>query len=82
MDLNQEELELRITEVVAKRLGVTAADIPRDASFESLGFDSMDSFDMLFTLEDEFGISIDDEQARQVSSVASVVQLLKEERSA
>lgn len=45
-----------------------------DSSFESLGIDSLDRLNILFDLESEFDIEIDDEQAKQVKNIQEMIE--------
>ena len=44
-----------------------------DSSFEELGIDSMDSINILFDLESEFDIEIDDEDAKKIRTIPEMV---------
>jgi acyl carrier protein len=74
------EIGDRVRNVVAKHLRVPLEQVPADATFEQLKIDSLDSVNLLFEIEDEFDISINDQQAREIRSVpemaAGIEQLL------
>ncbi len=44
-----------------------------DSTFEELGIDSLDRLNILFDLESEFDIEIDDEEAKKVTNVGEMV---------
>ena len=44
-----------------------------DSSFEELGIDSMDGVEILFALENEFDITIPDEDAKTIRGVPQMV---------
>ena len=67
------ELAERVRRVVAKHLRVDLEKVPLDATFEQLGMDSLDSVNLLFELEEEFDISIDDQEAKSITSVSQMV---------
>jgi len=48
--------------------------ITPDSTFEELGIDSMDAINILFDLESEFDIEIDDEKAKQLCKVSEMVE--------
>ncbi len=48
--------------------------VPLDATFEQLGMDSLDSVNLLFEIEDEFDISIDDRDAKSIASVQQMIE--------
>ena len=45
-----------------------------DSSFEALNIDSLDRLNILFDLESEFEIEIDDEQAKQVKNIHEMIE--------
>jgi acyl carrier protein len=67
------EVSERVRAVMAKHLRIPVEQIPADATFEDLKIDSLDSVNLLFEIEDEFDISINDQQARDIKSVPEMV---------
>jgi acyl carrier protein len=53
-----------------------------DSSFEELGIDSMDAVEILFALENEFDISIPDEEVKTVRNVRQMVEGVERLRAA
>lgn len=70
--MNQ-EIAKRVQKVIANHLRVETDKVPFDATFEQLGMDSLDSVNLLFEVEDEFNISIDDQAAKSITSVPQMV---------
>ena len=70
--MNQEIAE-RVQKVMAKHLRVPIEKVPLDATFEQLGMDSLDNVNLLFEIEDEFDISIDDQEAKAITSLPQMV---------
>jgi acyl carrier protein len=70
--MNQEIAE-RVQKVMAKHLRKPVEEISLDATFEQLGMDSLDSVNLLFEVEDEFDISIDDQEAKAIKSIPEMV---------
>ena len=67
----------KIKKLIANQLGIDEAKITEDARLiEDLGADSLDTVEMLMTLEEEFGIQIPDEEAMQLSTIKSIVDLI------
>lgn len=75
----RESLQKKVLAKLAERSGWPPEEIALDQSFEDLGLDSMDAFDLLFFLEDEFGISVKDEDAQRLASIQSLVDILERE---
>jgi len=67
------ELAERVRNVIAKHLRVPVEKVTTDSTFEDLGMDSLDGVNLLFAIEDEFDISIDDNESRSITSVSQMV---------
>lgn len=52
--------------------------IPTARFKEDLGADSMDMMELTMAVEDEFGVSISDEDAAKITTVADLVEYLEE----
>lgn len=64
-----EELIQRVLKVIATSKRIPPETVTIDSDFQQLGIDSMDAVEILFALENEFDITIPDEQARAVRSI-------------
>ena len=64
-----EELIQRVLKVIATSKRIPLETVTIDSEFQALGIDSMDAVEILFALENEFDITIPDEQARSVRSI-------------
>ena len=63
----------RIKEIVSENLGVDAAQITEESSFkDDLGADSLDIFEMVMALEDEYEIEIPTEDLEKIRTVGDV----------
>lgn len=68
----------KIREMVAEQLNVEAADITAETSFkEDLGADSLDLFELVTNLEDEYEIEIPSEELENLTTVGAVADYLK-----
>ena len=68
-----ESIEERVIKVIAKTQRIPVETVSPQSSFEELGIDSMDAINILFDLESEFEIEIDDEQARHIRYVHEMI---------
>ncbi len=67
----------KVKKLIASQLNISEDKITEDSRLiEDLGADSLDTVEMLMTLEDEFGIAIPDEEAMKLSTVKSIVDLI------
>ncbi len=72
-------IEEKVKEIIAKQLGVNAAEVTPEASFvEDLGADSLDTVELVMALEEEFGHEIPDEQAEKLQSVGDVIKYIED----
>lgn len=66
----------KVKAIVAEGLGLDAADLTAETTFESLGADSLDLMDMVMTFEDEFGVEIDMDAIGGLKTIGSVVDYI------
>jgi acyl carrier protein len=64
-----EELVQRVLKVIAASKRIPLETVTIDSEFQQLNIDSMDAVEILFALENEFDITIPDEEARAVRSI-------------
>ncbi len=69
-----ESIQDRVLRVIATTKRIPLETVKPDSSFESLGIDSLDRLNILFDLESEFDIEIDDADAKQVGSIPQMVK--------
>lgn len=68
----------KITELLAENLGVAEEEITMESSFqEDLGADSLDLFELISSLEDEFEIEIPTEELENLNTVGDVVNYIE-----
>ena len=64
-----EEMIQRVLKVIATSKRIPLETVTIDSDFQQLGIDSMDAVEILFALENEFDISIPDDEVRSVRNV-------------
>lgn len=68
----------KISEIIAEQLSANAAEITEETKFkEDLGADSLDLFELVMALEDEYSIEIPQEDLENLKTVGSVMEYLK-----
>ncbi len=68
----------KMKEVIANVLNVDPEEIKPETTFtENLGADSLDLFQIIMGLEDEFDVQIDPEKTENITTVGEAVELLK-----
>ena len=68
-----DSIQDRVLRVIATTRRVPLETVRPDSTFEELGIDSLDRLNILFELEGEFDIQIDDEQTKQVTSLQQMI---------
>jgi acyl carrier protein len=72
-----EELENKVKAIVAEQLGVDLAEISRETSFvNDLNADSLDTVELVMEFEDEFDMSIPDEEAEKIQTVGQAIDFI------
>jgi acyl carrier protein len=69
-----DEIAERVRKVIATSKRIPEDTVTIDSAFEELGIDSMDAVEILFALENEFDISIPDEEVKTVRNVRQMVE--------
>ena len=68
----------KIKEMVADSLGVDAETITEETSFkEDLGADSLDLFELVMALEEEYDVEIPTEDLEQIATVGDVISYIE-----
>ena len=74
---NEEENETmleKMKEIIAEQLNVDAEAVLAESSFkEDLGADSLDLFELVMALEDEYSVEIPAEDLEQLTTVGEVM---------
>lgn len=67
----------KVTKLLAEQLNIDVKTIkPTSKIVEDLGADSLDMIEMLMSLEDEFGISVPDDQVANLKTVKDIVAFI------
>lgn len=69
----------KLKEVIEEKLNAEGMKITEETSFkDDLNADSLDLFELVMALEDEFGIEIPSEDLEQLGTVGDVLNYLKD----
>ena len=67
----------KIAQVLSEQLGVDKGQITESSKIvEDLGADSLDVVELLMNLEEEYGVTVSDEDAGSISTVGDIVKLI------
>lgn len=68
-----ETIQDRVLRVIATTKRIPLESVRPESTFEELGVDSLDRLNILFDLESEFDIEINDEDAKKVTNIDEMV---------
>jgi acyl carrier protein len=76
-DIDVAGIEAKVTEIVSEQMGVDKGEISRETSFiNDLNADSLDTVELVMEFEDEFDMSIPDEEAEKIQTVGAAVDYI------
>ena len=68
----------KIKSIIASQLNISEDQVTLEANFkDDLGADSLDLFEMVMALEDNYGVEIPSEDLEKITTVGAVVDYLK-----
>ena len=68
------DIEAKIKNIICEQLDVAEEDVVLTASFvDDLGADSLDQVELIMAMEEEFDVSIPDEDAEKITTVKDAV---------
>ena len=72
------EIEARVKQIIVEKFGVSESQVTPEASFTNdLSADSLDRVELIMEIEDEFGISIPEEQAENIATVGDAIKFVE-----
>lgn len=72
------DVEDKIRKIIVEQLGVDVETVKPESSFiEDLGADSLDIVELVMTMEEEFDLTIPDEDAEGMKTVKDVIEYVK-----
>ncbi len=73
-----DELFEKMKKLIADRLEIDESKITLDSSFrQDLGADSLDTYELVYAIEEELGISIPDEKANEFETVRDALEYIR-----
>jgi acyl carrier protein len=68
----------RVKKIIIEQLDVAAEDVVPAASFvDDLGADSLDQVELIMAMEEEFNVSISDEDAEKIATVQDAIDYIQ-----
>lgn len=76
-----DELFEKIKKLIAEKLDIDESKITLDSSFRGdLGADSLDTYELVYAIEEELGVSIPDEKANEFETVRGAYDFIKSQQ--
>jgi acyl carrier protein len=76
-----EDLYEQIKKIIANKLNIDPSKITLDASFrQDLGADSLDTYELVYAIEEELGIKIPDEETTKFETVKDAYEFIKSKK--
>ena len=70
----------KMKKLIAERLEIEEGKITPESSFrQDLGADSLDTYELIYAIEEELGITIPDEKANEFETVSDALDFIKSE---
>ena len=76
-----DELFVKIQKLIAEKLGIDESKVTMDVSFRcDLGADSLDTYELVYAIEEEMGVSIPDDKANEFETVKDAYDYIKSQQ--
>jgi len=76
--IKMSDIDAKVKKIICEQLDVDEKEVVPEASFvDDLGADSLDQVELIMAVEEEFDISIPDEDAEKIATVQDVIDYIK-----
>lgn len=70
-------IENKVVDIISEQMGVDKAEVSKETSFiNDLNADSLDTVELVMEFEDEFDMSIPDEEAEKIQTVGAAIDYI------
>ena len=78
--MDKKEIQDKLIDILAKHTQIDTANLNPDQHLKyDLGLDSLDVAEMVYEIEEEFGITISDESAEKIQKISDTVDFIYEQ---
>ncbi len=70
-----EEVEAKVFQIIQSAAKCDNKKLTRTASFKELGFDSLDGVELVVAMEENFGVTIEDEEASRIEGIQDAIAI-------
>ena len=76
-EVDVKAIENKLIDIISEQMGVDKSEITRETSFiNDLNADSLDTVELVMEFEDEFDMSIQDEEAEKIQTVGAALDYI------
>ena len=76
-DIDVQAIENKVIDIISEQMGADKLEISRETSFiNDLNADSLDTVELVMEFEDEFDMSIPDEEAEKIQTVGAAIDYI------
>jgi len=76
-----DELFTQMQKLIANKLEIEESKITLDSSLrQDLGADSLDTYELVYAIEEELGVSVPDEKANEFETVRDAYDFIKSQK--
>ena len=76
------EIEEKVIDIIADKLGVDKEEVKPEASFTNdLGADSLDTVELIMEFEKAFNINLPDDKAEGIATVGDAIEFITENQA-
>jgi len=76
-EIDVKEIETKVIDIISEQMGADKSEITRETSFiNDLNADSLDTVELVMEFEDEFDMSIPDEEAEKIQTVGAAIDYI------
>jgi acyl carrier protein len=73
------EIQEKVSQIVSEQMGIDKSELTRETSFvDDLNADSLDTVELVMEFEDEFEMSIPDEEAEKIRTIGQAIDYITE----
>ena len=74
--MNADEIFEKVADIVAETMSVDADELTVETTFESLSADSLDLIQLVSAIEEDLGITIDDDDLTSIKTLGDAVTMI------
>ena len=67
----------QVISIIAEQLGISESEINEETAFADLGADSLDLFQIISALEEEFDMEFENDDAEKIKTVGDAIEYIK-----